>query len=195
MTEEDITSEHKNLISRLRDGDEEAFTTIYKEYWYKMFLVAYRKLENRELAEELVQEIFTRLWKERMRLRINNLDYYLFSSVRYEVIDHIRRQATKAVYENHLKAFSNFEDLNTENQIAFDDLVTTVYKGLDILAEKPREIFRLNRLEHWPVAKIAAHYNLSEKTIDYHLANATKFIRIYLNEMLVSLPYFFFLAY
>ena len=160
-----------------------------------MFLVAYRKLENRELAEELVQEIFTRLWKERMRVRIINLDYYLFSSVRYEVIDHIRRQATKVVYENHLKAFSNFEDLNTENQIAFDDLVTTVYKGLDILGEKPREIFRLNRLEHWPVAKIAAHYNLSEKTIDYHLANATKFIRIYLNEMLVSLPYFFFLTF
>lgn len=195
MTEEDITSEQKDLISRLRNGDEEAFTSIYKEYWYKMFLVAYRKLENRELAEELVQEIFTRLWKERMRVRIINLDYYLFSSVRYEVIDHIRRQATKAVYENHLKAFSNFEDLNTENQIAFDDLVTTVYRGLDILGEKPREIFRLNRLEHWPVAKIAAHYNLSEKTIDYHLANATKFIRIYLDEMLVSLPYFFFLTF
>ena len=181
MSEKNRVSE-EYLIAGLKGGDEEAFTKIYKEYWYRMFQVAWRKLENKEIAEELIQDIFTRLWKERAHLHIQNLDYYLFSAVRYETIDYIRAKGSQKNYDSYFRAFSRFEDMNTENTIAFNDLVSHIHKGLEILPEKPREIFRLNQLEHWPVPKIAAYFNLSEKAIKYHLANATKFFRTYLNE-------------
>jgi len=190
MTDENLLSE-QNQITALKNGDEEAFTKIYHDYWYRMFLVAYRKLQNREVAEEIVQDIFTRLWKERANIQVTNLDYYLFSAVRYEVIDHIRAKGVQGDYDNYFRAFSRFEDLNTENTIVFNDLVNTIHKGLEMLPDKPGEIFRLSRLEHWPVPKIAAHFNLSEKAIEYHLAKATRFFRVYLNEMLISLPFLF----
>lgn len=82
-----------------------------------MFLVAYRKLENKEIAEELVQDIFTRLWKERENIRIVSLNYYLFSAVRYEVIDTIRVRGSHNEYLAHYQAFSSFEVYNTENTI------------------------------------------------------------------------------
>ena len=177
----------QNLIQSLQQGDEEAFTIIYKEYWYRMFLVAYRKLQHREIAEELVQDIFTRLWKERERLQITSLDYYLFSAVRYEVIDQIRVQGSQNKYLDYYKSFSTFEDCNTENLIAYNDLSKVVHEGLDALPEKSKEIFKLHRLENWPVAKIATHFQLSEKAVEYHLSKATKSMRIYLKDALISL--------
>ena len=181
-----------NLIAALQAGDEEAFTSIYKKYWYKMFLVAYRKLQHREIAEELVQDIFTRLWKERMNLRIVNLDYYLFSAVRYEVIDNMRVRSSQNEYLDYYLSFSSFEDSNTENTIAFNDLVKTIDEGLDILPEKSKEIFKLHRLEHWSIDKIAAHFQLSEKAVEYHLTKATKSIRLYLKETLISVSILIF---
>ena len=176
-----------NLITALQAGDEEAFTSIYKKYWYKMFLVAYRKLQHREIAEELVQDIFTRLWKERMNVRISNLDYYLFSAVRYEVIDNIRVRSSQNEYLDYYLSFSNFEDSNTENTIAFNDLIKTIDEGLDVLPEKSKEIFKLHKLEHWSVERIAKHFQLYEKAVEYHLTKATKSIRLYLKETLISI--------
>ena len=190
MSEENRVSE-QNLIAALKDGDEQAFTKIYKHYWYRMFQVAFHKLQKREIAEELVQDIFARLWKERTNLKILNLDYYLFSAVRYEVIDHIRAKGSQRDYDDYFRAYAMVEDLNTENTIAFNDLVQHINKGLEVLPEKPREIFRLNQLEHWPVDRIGAYFNLSEKAIQYHLAKTTKFFRIYLNEIQICLIYCF----
>lgn len=180
------TSE-EDLIEGLRAGDRDAFTIIYKEYWYRMFTVAHRKLQNRELAEELIQDIFTRLWKERETIKITQLDYYLFSAVRYEVIDHIRAVGRQNTYIQYYQAFSTFEDLNTENTVALNDLMGMIDKGLEILPEKSREIFQLSRMQNWPVAKIAQHMELSEKAVEYHLTKATKSIRIYLKEILISI--------
>jgi RNA polymerase sigma-70 factor (family 1) len=177
----------QNLIQGLQAGHEDAFTTIYKKYWYKMFLVAYRKLQYKEIAEELVQDIFTRLWKERANLHIVSLDYYLFSAVRFEVIDHIRVRGSQNEYLDYYQAFSSFEDSNTENTIAFNDLVKTIDEGLDSLPKKSKEIFKLRWLEHWSVSKIALHLQLSEKAVEYHLTKATKSIRIYLKEALISI--------
>lgn len=185
MLESERLSEQK-LIEALRSGDENAFTAIYKEYWYKMFLVAYRKLQHREIAEELIQDIFTRLWKEREKVQIVRLDYYLFSAVRYEIIDHIRACRPQNEYLDYYLAFSEFEDFSTENTVAFNDLVETIDKGLDILPEKSKEIFKLNRIENWSVPQIADHFELSEKAVEYHLTKATKSIRIYLKEVLIS---------
>lgn len=176
-----------DLIEGLRAGDRDAFTIIYKDYWYRMFTVAHRKLQNRELAEELIQDIFTRLWKERETIRITQLDFYLFSAVRYEVIDQIRAATRQHTYAEYYKAFSSFEDLNTENTIAFNDLVHMIDKGLEILPAKSREIFRLNRFQNLAVAQIAIQMGLSEKAVEYHLTKATKSIRIYLKEIMISI--------
>ncbi len=180
-----ISGQH--LIESLKAGDEEAFTRIYKEYWYRMFLVAYRKLQNKEVAEEMIQDIFTRLWKERAKLQIASLDYYLFSAVRYEVIDHIRTQGAQAKYLDYYKAFSSFEDCNTEDVIVYNDLSKVVDEGIEILPEKSREIFKLHRQENWSVSQIASHYQLSEKAVEYHLTKATKSLRSHLKDELILL--------
>lgn len=180
-------SSDQELIEALRRGDEQAFTTIYNTYWYRMFLVAYRKLQHREVAEELIQDIFTRLWKEREKAVIIRLDYYLFSAVRFEVIDYIRTFGPRNEYLAYYQSFAESQDQSTENTVAFNELSESIDRGLEALPEKTREVFKLSRIENWPVSKIAAHMQLSEKAVEYHITKATKAMRIYLHEALISL--------
>lgn len=182
-----MQSSDQELIEALRCGDEQAFTIIYNTYWYRMFLVAYRKLQHREVAEELIQEIFTRLWKEREKARINRLDYYLFSAVRFEVIDHIRTYGPRNEYLAYYQSFGEQADQSTENTVAFNELSDAIDKGLEALPEKTREIFKLSRIENWPLSSIAGHMQLSEKAVEYHITKATKAMRAYLHETLISL--------
>ncbi|MCF0048559.1 sigma-70 family RNA polymerase sigma factor [Dyadobacter sp. LJ53] len=179
--------ENEHLITALQQGSEEAFTVIYQRYWYKMFLVAYRKLQDKEAAEEIIQDIFLRLWKERITLKINNLDHYLFAAVRYEVISHIRTNITKGAYLGNAGDFDSLSECNTENQIALKELLSQIEEGLHVLPEKSGEIFRLYKLEHWPINRIAKHFDLSEKAVEYHLTKATKSVRNHLKQALYTL--------
>ncbi|MCF0041972.1 RNA polymerase sigma factor [Dyadobacter fanqingshengii] len=188
--------ENEHLIEALQEGSENAFTVIYQRYWYKMFLVAYRKLQDKEAAEEIIQDIFLRLWKERITAKINNLDHYLFAAVRYEVINHIRSNVTKGTYAGNAMDFDSLSECNTENQIALKELLSQIEEGLHILPGKSGEIFRLYKLEHWPISRIAKHFDLSEKAIEYHLTKATKSVRNHLKQALytwlVAVTAFFF---
>ncbi|MCF0071729.1 sigma-70 family RNA polymerase sigma factor [Dyadobacter sp. CY261] len=182
-----MQSSDQELVGALRRGDEQAFTTIYNTYWYRMFVVAYRKLQHREVAEELIQDIFTRLWKEREKIVITRLDYYLFSAVRFEVIDYIRTFGPRNEYLAYYRSFAELQDQSTENTVAFNDLSETIDKGLEALPAKTREIFKLSRIENCPISKIAAEVQLSEKAVEYHITKATKAMRIYLHEALIFL--------
>ena len=179
--------ENEPLIEALQQGSENAFTVIYQRYWYKMFLVAYRKLQDKEAAEEIIQDIFLRLWKEKNTARINNLDHYLFAAVRYEVINHIRSNVTRGTYAGNAVDFDSLGECNTENQIALKELLSQIEEGLHVLPGKSGEIFRLYKLEHWPISRIAKHFDLSEKAIEYHLTKATKSVREHLKQALYTL--------
>lgn len=180
-------SENEHLITSLQQGSEEAFTVIYRRYWYKMFLVAYRKLQDKAAAEEIIQDIFLRLWKERNTAKINNLDYYLFTAVRYEVISQIRSNVSRGTYAGSASDFDSLSECNTENQMALKELLSQIEKGLHDLPEKSGEIFRLYKLENWSINRIATHFGLSEKAVEYHITKATKSVRNHLKQAFYTL--------
>lgn len=173
------------LLEAFRSGDAAAFGSIYRKYWYPMYRVVYRKTGRREIAEEIVQDIFTRLWRERKTLFVTDLNRYLFSAVRYETIDYYRSRILLDDFDEQLEDLNLREDTTTEETILFNDLLETIDKGLEDLPEKSKEIFRLSRFQHWPVSKIAAHFKLSEKAVEYHLSKALRYLRVYLSDTLI----------
>jgi len=191
MNEGNPEIEEEPLLNGLRAGDLAAFETIYQHYWYSLFLVAFRKLKSKEAAEEVVQDIFVKLWERRATARITHLRYYLFSAVRYAVIDHIRAQITREQYSDYYQAFLDQQDVTTEETILGNELLAILENGLETLPHKSKEIFRLNYLDNWSVAKIADHLHLSEKAVEYHLTKAVKFLRVHCKEhFLVLILYY-----
>ncbi|MEX1238249.1 MAG: sigma-70 family RNA polymerase sigma factor [Cyclobacteriaceae bacterium] len=177
----------KILLHRLLQGDEQAFIETYGRYWYKLFLSSYRRTRNKAVAEEIVQNLFLKLWEKRGTLAIGRLENYLFSSIRNATIDFLNKQMVADKYLEHQKVYLYLEGNTTEEMVELDNLEEEIEKGLQALSGKSEKVFRLRRMDHWPVEKIALHLNLSEKTVHYHLTRSTKFIRSYLQEFTLSI--------
>jgi RNA polymerase sigma-70 factor (family 1) len=177
----------KILLHRFLQGDEKAFIEIYDRYWYKLFLSSYRRIKDKAAAEELVQELFLKLWKKRGTINIDQLENYLFSSIRNATIDFLNKQMVADKYLEYYKIYASQESNTTEEMVEVNELQEALERGLQSLSGKSEKIFRLYRMDHWSVEKIARHFNLSEKTVHYHLTRSQKFIRSYLQQFTLTL--------
>lgn len=179
------SSNEEKTLRALSNGDEDAFLKIYEEYWYKIFSIAYKRLGKKEIAEELTQELFLKLWEKRESLRPQKIGNYLCVSIKNSVIDHINSGLVANKYIDFYKAFAQLSCSNTQNSIEFEDLTEAIERGLLKLPSKSQQVFKLSRLDNWTSDKIARHLNLSEKTVGYHLTKSVKFMRTYLREYIL----------
>jgi RNA polymerase sigma-70 factor (family 1) len=175
------------LVRALWNEDKQAFAEIYERYWELLLGVAYRKLNSREAAEEVVQDLFAALWLKRHAQDIHALKSYLLTAVKYRVIDVLKARIIQASYLEHSRVHVLAEDHSTEETVAADDLSVALLQSLMRLPEHTREVFRLSRLEHQTVPEIAVRLNISRKTVEYHLTRALKVLRVSLRDFLALL--------
>lgn len=185
-----------DLLSLLKADDTLAFKELYDRYWYKMYSIALRKLNRKEVAEELAQELFVMLWQKRTTLRIINLNAFLQVSLKNLVIDYVRHHIQEEHYLDSLKQYFPLEIMSTSDMVYFNDLTEALQKSLAELPEKTRQIFMLNRFERLTIREIAAQLNLSEKSIEYHLSRSTTYLRQHLRDYnAYGLTFLIFLLY
>lgn len=177
------------LLLYLRTGDAAAFREIYQRYWKKLYGIARRKVEPIEAVEELVQDIFLKLWERRDALRIEQLEAYLVTAVRYATINYIKSALVQEKYTHYARVHLSEAVNTTDEQLDLDDLLSAVNQQLNDLPEKTRQIFRLNRLEHQSVKEISVHLKVPERTVEYHLSHAVKSLRRYLRDYLPVVIY------
>ncbi|NHA05287.1 RNA polymerase sigma-70 factor [Mucilaginibacter sp. HC2] len=184
----DFTEElsEEELIRLLKQDRLGAFREIYSRYWKKLFDEAYKRLKNRELAEEVVQELFTTLWTKRQVLQINTtIGAYLHSAIANQVIDIYRKELVRSRYKEAFKVVHTEVDNSTEDSIMLKDLVYTIDEEISHLPDKCRSVFELSRKEHKSNKEIASYLGISEKTVEQHLTRALKQIRLTLTHYLM----------
>lgn len=180
------------LLLYLRTGDEKAFREIYQRYWKKLFFTAARKIQEADVVEELIQDIFLKLWERRAGLQVERLDAYLFSAVRYAIINHIKSNLVQEKYANYAQYHYSDTCSVTEEQLELDELIQVVEQQLNDLPEKTRQIFQMNRLEYHTIKEISSKLKVPERTVEYHLSQALKSLRYYLRDYLPTLLFFNF---
>jgi RNA polymerase sigma-70 factor (family 1) len=181
MTEKIVTSDMQ-LIDMLKAGDESALTAIYKRYWQQLFLSACHVLKDKQACEDVIQELFIKLWNSRNNVEIAvSLKAYLHASIRYEVYRQIRAGvATTDVFDalaDRLPSPANYENLE------YKELVLQVNSVVNTLPEKCREVYRLSREEYLTHKQIASRLNISTKTVENHLTKALKQLRTSLGTL------------
>lgn len=171
-----------------------AFSELYERYWYRVFALAYRKLKSRETAEELVQELFTTFWHKRGQQAITQVEDYLMVAINHRVLSYIRANRVRAHYADYCRNLTTDATHETEETLAASDLSAAFMRGVELLPNKSREVFRLSRLEHQSVEEIAARLDVTPKAVEYHLTKSLKRLRLYLRDFLVMLaPLLFFI--
>lgn len=186
------TYDERSLTHLLQQGDEEAFELLYNRYWEKLLTVAYHRTGSMETAKELVQDVFTNLWRRRNHLNIKTtFAAYIFSAMKYTILDHIRSQAVKEKYAEVIKKTKLGTDNTTLDFIAYRELNSILEKEINKLPEKCRMVFRLSRVEHYSTKEIAEKLQISPKTVENQLTKALKVLRANMQEFTTFLALLF----
>jgi RNA polymerase sigma-70 factor (family 1) len=171
------------LVKLLRVGEQDAFEEIYRRYWQKLLRSAQFKLRSKETIEEILQDLFISLWEKREKVLIENLEAYLNTSLRYLIINQIKKQILQEKFVEYSLKKNELTD-DVDESVAFNELSIAIEKAIEQLPEKTQQIFRLNRLEYKSVKEIAVLLETPERTVEYHITQALKALRIHLREFI-----------
>lgn len=183
----------QQLISLLAENKEEAFNELFDRYWKKLFSAAYKRVQSRESAEELVQDIFSSLWINRKKLVIHtSVESYFFTSVKYKSLRALQRTLRNASYTESVRIETPDSDHSTEQTIALHDLQASLDKEVAQLPDKCRTVFQMSRYKNYSTKEIAGLLGISEKTVENHIGKALKILRRKLKDHhFVTIFYFF----
>lgn len=179
------------MLKRIRKSDRKAFEFIFRKYFDDLHKYANFYVSNSQRAEDIVQDVFLKIWEIRAHLSVkSSLKAYLFRSVHNKCIQYLRH---KEVEQAHESKQAGLEEARAMNRLFFEtgltklfeqDIESLVEKGILVLPEKTREIYLLSRNSFLKYSEIASRFNMTEKSVEYHISRALDILRKYLKEYL-----------
>ena len=172
------------IIKKLKEDNKKALVMLYDSYWKPLFISSYNLLKDKEVCEEIIQDVFIETWNKRFELEIKvSLKSYLYSCVRYKVFSEFRK-----VKPLNVEIFNNlndrFEYVNPETILMHEELRMQTQKIMDILPKKCKQVFILSRVDNLSHKEIAKKLNISPKTVENHITIALKIFRDSLGKVI-----------
>jgi RNA polymerase sigma-70 factor (ECF subfamily) len=179
---------NKELLKQIKAGNMVAFYNIYEKYSKRLFGFVLRYIKQEEDAEEIVQEVFVKVWENRDRIDIySSFDAYLFTIAYNTTMSLFRKRVHEKKYLEHLKSIQQIgstEDITDE--MHFRELSEKVQALLDELTPRQKEIFQLSREEGLTHEEIAKRLGISVNTVKKHMVNTLSFLRTHLANDLIA---------
>lgn len=184
------------LLKFLKISDELAYKEIYLRYWRRLFYSAVSKTNSKEVAEDIVQSVFTDLWDRRAHHNINSVGAYLETAVKYQIINYIKAAISKRSQYSGFSELQKTEESSADLPLLVQELNTAIDKAISQLPQKTQTIFRLSRFEKHSNKDISQIMDLSEKAVEYHITQSLKSLRFFLRDfILVDLILFLFVNF
>lgn len=182
------------LISLLKENDKKAFTEVYNRFWKKMYAVAYARLANSSICEDIVHDVFADLWTRRNELQIRNLNAYLAQAVKFSIFKNIRDSSRMGTYSDKAFAETPSKEPSIEKRMDARDRLSFLYEEIDRLPTKCKIIFKYSREEYLSNQEIAKKLDVSVRTVDNQLSNAKRRLRNALDKSFIFILFceFFF---
>lgn len=172
------TLQDHDLIDLIKSEDEAAFKEIYERYFNVLYVHAYKRLQDREDAQDVVQEVFTILWDKREQITPTiSLLAYLYTSVRNRIFNNISHKQVESSYIQSLQYFIDQEICQTDYLVRENQLHALIEKEIAALPPRMQEIFSLSRNGHLSHKEIATQLDLSEQTVKKQVHNALRILR------------------
>lgn len=175
---EKLLHTEKELVKKLKEGDSFAFEVLFYKYRNKVKGFAVKIVPAQVDPEEIVQEVFVKLWLKKEAVDPGkDFQSYLFSIAKHLVLDHLKSAVNRKLYfvgehfQQDLMIDEGHENLLQE------DTEEKLQRLIDEIPERRREIFRLSRFEGLSYKQIAERLNISENTVDSQIRNALAFLR------------------
>ena len=170
------------LLSRIREDDHSAFDLLFERYWERAYQAARARLDDEAQAQDLIQEIFIKLWQRRHSLNIQtSFEQYLLSAVRLSVISYFRSQkVTHVRLEDALQRLELLEN-SIHDHSGYLELEQTLEQAVKHMPEMLQKVYEL-RSESHSVKAIASELGLAEQTVKNYISEVLRRLRIAISE-------------
>jgi len=184
--------DEKYIIAGLKNKDKTIFDFVFSYYYSGLCAYARKWVNDPDVAEDLVQDFFVRLWTNGSKIEItSSLKSYFFTSIKNRAVNHLRHDKIKENFGCHIIKESAEEYVNWE--FSEPELTELIEKGMQKLPPRCREIFILSRFEGKDNGKIAEMLGISKRTVELQISNALKILRSELEDYLPSVLLFLLL--
>ena len=176
------------LLRQLGAGSEYAFTRLFDHYRGTIYGVALKFLKSPVLAEEIVQDVFLKVWHKREKMaEVKNLDAYLFIMARNFIFDRIKKMSYEAADEISIVMEQSSAD-DTEYLVRQHQCQQLLQQAIDMLPAQQRQVYQFAKQDGLTHEMIAEKMQLSKHTVKKHMAMALQSIRRHLESHLHYLP-------
>jgi len=154
------------------------FTSLFKEHEYKLFTFAFRLTKSEQLAKDIIQEVFLKLWDHRASIHeINNIEYWLYRLTENKAIDFFRK--ANAEQRLRMAIWYNVREIvnDTQLQVEAREFNNIIKNAIDKLPPQRKIIYQLNRENGMNYQEIASKLKISSNTVRNQLAAAVKSLR------------------
>lgn len=167
-----------DLLALVAKGDERAFTELFDAYYKPLGEYVYKLTESIEVTEEIVQDVFIKIWlKKEILVELDNFSYYLFILCKNQTLNHLRKKANDKVRQlEWLKQFEE-ETYTMDNSSVIEEYRVLMDNAIDKLPPQQKKVYKLSREEHLKYEEIAVVLNISPETVKKHIKLALRFIR------------------
>lgn len=180
------------LISELKKGSLKAFDAIYDMYVKRLYVYCLQYTKSEEDAEEIVQDVFVRLWINRENIRqVETLRSLLFIMSKHHLINAYRTRINSPVYEDYVKYQDNISAEVQGHPLEYEEFVKQLKTALYKLPVTQRQVIEMSKLKQLTNKEIALELELSEQTVKNQLSLGLKKLR----EELKNLPILFWLLF
>jgi RNA polymerase sigma factor (sigma-70 family) len=169
--------DQKALLFRLQDGDYSAFEIIYSNHKKKIAHRLLRLLSSRDLVEDILQELFIRLWNNRKSINAEKpIEAYLYGIATNLVNDYFRevsrdKKLAEELWYRISELYNPFEEIS---QVCAD---SELFRSIDRLPEQRKKVFLLCKLERKSYAEVSRLLQISEAAVNDHITKANRFLR------------------
>ncbi|WP_461638993.1 RNA polymerase sigma-70 factor [Labilibaculum euxinus] len=179
-------------VCKIKQGDIATFKSLYLEYYKKLCFHSFKITNRNDIAEEIVQDVFVKIWEKREKLNLSdNIGSYLYRAVLNESLNFLKKQKYDTYDENSIQNLKNLSNCH-EMEVNQNEIRKEIRKAIKKLPDKTRRVFIMSRKLELSYQDIADRLNISIKGVEYHICKALKLLREDLNSTLFLLFFMLF---
>jgi RNA polymerase sigma-70 factor (ECF subfamily) len=177
-----LTSD-KELVMRLAKSDESAFRELYIHYKEKLWRYAFSFLKSEEETDDLIQEIFIRVWELRFFMDPElSFSSFLYTMTRNRILNYFRNMDVEQQLKKALALRITVETEASESDLIFSDYQAILINAIEQLPPQRQRIFNLSRIEQKSHKEIAVQLGISVSTVQEHISESLRFIKRYFSK-------------
>ena len=171
------------LLEGIKSGNSSYYERVFRKYYQSLCLFALKYVRDPDEAEEIVQDMFVRVWQKRATLAISDsLKSYLYQAVRNACLNHLKHKNVKLEYQKN--TIDSSPSTNAGDTLVALELEVKIRETLGKLPSERKKIFLMSRNEGFKYREIAEKLNISVKTVENQMSKALKFLKSELTDFL-----------